>query len=209
MKNPNPSQESMREANYRFKKGKCNIFPITPVNEIWLPIIAFPELQDWYYISSYGRVYSRLYDCIVRTRHVGRGYLIVTLRRKNNTPVDILVHRLVMMTFNPIPNPEEMQVNHINGIKTNNGLANLEWTTNSENMIHAYNHGLYKKGEDASFSVLTNNQVELICEALEKQYSNAEICNYAAIPYNKRYVSMVEQIKSRHNWKQISCKYNF
>ncbi|MCM1217913.1 MAG: HNH endonuclease [Lachnospiraceae bacterium] len=59
------------------------------------------------------------------------------------------VHRLVMNTFCPIENSEELQVNHINGHKDDNRLENLEWCTRSENLIHAFKTGLEErpKGE--------------------------------------------------------------
>ncbi len=70
----------------------------------------------------------------------------------------ISVHRLVAIAF--IPNPEnKLQVNHKDGIKTNNVVENLEWATYRENTNHAIKNNLVAFGERHGGSKLTEKQV--------------------------------------------------
>lgn len=65
-------------------------------------------------------------------------YLICTISSRATK-----VHRLVAMAF--IPNQYNKDtVNHINWIKTDNNIENLEWCTNSENLKHAHRTWLSK-----------------------------------------------------------------
>lgn len=67
-------------------------------------------------------------------------YLRVSLC-KNGKDELIYIHRLVAEAY--IPNPENKpMVNHINGIKSDNRVENLEWVTDQENRTHAFEHGL-------------------------------------------------------------------
>lgn len=67
-------------------------------------------------------------------------YLNVWLT-KNWEEKIFLAHRLIAITF--IPNPENKpHINHINWIKSDNRVENLEWCTASENMKHAWDTGL-------------------------------------------------------------------
>ena len=204
IKNPNPTNEDMSYSNYRFKKGKPTYIAIHHCDEIWKPIIL-PNIQDWYYISNYGNVYSKLYNCKIRPRFLGRGYYVVTLRTKDGKADDYLVHRLVMLTFHPIDNPEEMQVNHMDGIKTNNKDTNLEWATQEENMLHAYNIGLRKSGEDVNLAVISDQQAHEICRYIQLGYSDKDI---AYLIDMEGHEGLIYQIRKGNNWKHISRQYN-
>ena len=68
---------------------------------------------------------------------INKGYLRAGLRLPNGKTKTIEIHRAIAEHF--IDNPERLpQVNHINGIKTDNSINNLEWCTASHNIQHAY-----------------------------------------------------------------------
>jgi len=91
-----------------------------------------------------------------------RNYLRVTLS-KSNTQKRHSVHRLVATAF--LENHENLeQVNHKDGVTTNNKIENIEWCTQSENQKHAFRTGLQMpvKGENHGNCKLTNEQIEEI-----------------------------------------------
>jgi hypothetical protein len=102
-------------------------------------------LKDYpsYSITKDGKVFSHKYNKFLAERNnKNRGYNSVLLYH-NNIKKNVLVHRLVAMTF--LDNPLNKRcVNHINGIKTDNRIENLQWATHSENSIHAFSTGLNK-----------------------------------------------------------------
>lgn len=83
---------------------------------------------------SNGRVIERLEPgALISARLDKHGYLTIFSRELPTS----LVSRLVALTF--LENPEaKPQVNHLNGVTTDNRPDNLEWATNSENHLHAF-----------------------------------------------------------------------
>ena len=67
------------------------------------------------------------------------------------------IHRLVAEAFCS-GYKENLQVNHIDGVKTNNHHTNLEWCTHAENMKHAYDTGLIKSRKGIKTGKPTNNK---------------------------------------------------
>ena len=84
-------------------------------------------IYPYYMISNFGRIYHKYTGKFLKPGWETSGYLFVALST-NLGPKNCLVHRLVMKSFNPIINHNELQVNHINGDKTCNILDNLEST---------------------------------------------------------------------------------
>ena len=95
--------------------------------------------EGLYVVTSDGFVIGVKHNKALKPSIVN-GYSRVKLY-KNAQPKTFSVHRLVADAF--IPNKQQKdQVNHIDGNKANNTVENLEWVTQSENQIHAFQHGL-------------------------------------------------------------------
>ena len=119
--------------------------------EIWKEIKDFSK----YEVSSYGRIKSLYYgkEKIMKQKPDKDGYLLVNLYLKKKSCTK-KVHRLVLEHFKNNKNNKET-VNHKDGIKTNNHIDNLEWSTRSENNFHAFRTGLrVQKAEHCKKKVL-------------------------------------------------------
>lgn len=165
--------------------------------EIWKKIKNYEGLYE---VSSLGRIKS-----LPRTTTKGgilkqnksRFYLTVCLSKENQFR-SLTVHRLVATHF--ISNPsQKAYVNHKDGNKFNNNIENLEWTTPSENKLHAVKNNLTHspRGNKHWAAKLTEKQV--IKMRLER--SHKKLKNIA-----KEYkvsIQLVSDILNRKRWKHI------
>lgn len=131
------------------------------MTELWKDI---PKSEGKYQVSDNGRISSSKFFGEVRllSTYLDGRYTRVTLHL-NGRHIKPLVHRLVMEAFVG-PRPDGYEVNHIDGNKLNNALSNLEYTTSSENMKHAFGLGLMKpaRGEKHGQAKLTTDDVKKI-----------------------------------------------
>lgn len=178
-------------------------------NEEWRLIEGFPD----YMVSNTGRVmhlgfiktlkrgfcyYKKPW--ILKMTKVGRGYLGVSLKDEQGYHLQ-LVHRLVANAF-ILNEHNKPQVNHIDGIKTNNNVTNLEWCTDSENMEHALKTGLKSSGCSVYNSKLTYNQILDIRTNCVKGKKGFSIIDFA-----KKYGVVISTISNVLKWK--TYKYGF
>jgi hypothetical protein len=154
-----------------------------------------------YYINELGALFScsngKKYELKQSLRN---GYPCVSFWINGKVKTQY-VHRLVAQTFIPNPNNKRV-VNHINGIKTDNKVLNLEWCTYSENMQHAFDTGLNVSskckrniGEYNAMSKIKSADVVLIINDTRSQSAIAK--DYGVSQ------TIISKIKLRKYWKHI------
>jgi hypothetical protein len=122
-----------------------------------------------YAVSMDGVVANAKTGRILKPRLTRKGYLRVDLG-----PKSYLVHRLVASLY--LSNSDNLPVvNHIDGIKANNHVSNLEWVTHQENIVHAFKLGL-------RYAPINGHKI--IRHMLPK-YSNEEISAITGVPIEK------------------------
>lgn len=145
--------------------------------ETWRSIIGFEGIYE---VSSLGRV-KRVHGGMGATS--GRnlkgqrtnkfGYLKVSLY-KNDVAKQCLIARLVASAF--IPNPfKKPQVNHKNGVVTDNTVENLEWATDSENKFHRARILKVLIGQNHKMAKLKNVDISQIRQLLKMGISQVKI----------------------------------
>ena len=138
------------------------------MSEKWKDIAGYDGL---YQVSDKGNVRShkRTPGMILKQSPTNCGYMKVQLY-KNAKGKMHYVHRLVAQAF--LPNPQgKSEINHIDGNKTNNALSNLEWSSRSENQLHAIDHGLREPSPmTGRFGALNHNSRAIIQKDMNGQF---------------------------------------
>ena len=161
----------------------------------------------YYFVSNFGRVKStndkgnwgdkRTLKIIVRKS----GYCVVNLHSYRGAVKKMKqyrVHQLVAKAF--IPNPEKKPIiNHLDGNKENNHVSNLEWCTQSENMIHAYKNGLCSRKKGVKTTKLTVDDVKEI----RKRYKNKNISQYQLSEDYSVTESTIRNVINKTSWKWV------
>lgn len=146
----------MRKYKAKFievRKEDCRELKIIP---------SFPR----YAVDADGSIYSLNYKNsgkMVRLKPAisKRGYLATVLLGEDSRYHTVQIHRCVCEAFNGIREYPQFEVNHINGIKTDNRKENLEYCSHSDNILHAFRCGLAMplRDEDNPKNKLSNAQV--------------------------------------------------
>ena len=138
------------------------------LDQLWWPV---PGWEGFYEVSNRGRVRSldrwvegqrrRFWPGVELTPRMGSGgYLSVTLHRAGDQ-WQVMVHRLVMLTFAGAC-PDGNEVAHENGIRTDNRLSNLRYTTRADSHNDKRAHGTHLEGERTPAAKLTAQQARTI-----------------------------------------------
>lgn len=115
--------------------------------EKWRQIDGHPKHE----VSDLGNIRNKKTGRIMKQFVNSRGYKVLMIDGAAER-----VHRLVAKAFIPTED-YSLDVNHIDGNKTNNTIKNLEWCTRSDNIRHAFKNGLSQSNLNDSSRRLGNN----------------------------------------------------
>jgi len=120
---------------------KQNALDFYKSGEIWSFYLRSQNLL----VSNKGNVKSFTTNKIRKTQKTKQGYESITFKTLTGKRKTKHIQRIVAETFIPCKNKDLLEVNHINGNKSDNSIENLEWTTGQENLQHARDNNLFKK----------------------------------------------------------------
>ena len=173
--------------------------------EIWKNVVYENLIQNLYQVSNLGNIRNISSGIIQKNSIDSRGYVRFSSRTMTGGVRTIKIHRLVAYTFLKNPNYKHMEVNHIDGNRTNNYVGNLEWVSEKENSEHAWLTGLNDNYGD-KIGTHDVDVVRKVCELLVE--TGGRVINVVrAIEPIVVSESFVRHIKYKRIWKRISDEY--
>ena len=166
--------------------------------ESWLPVVSYEglyEVSDLGNVRNVRRRKSTWPGRVLKPRLYTSGHLHVHLCREGQATA-LLIHRLVLAAFTR-PAARQQEGNHINGVKADNRLINLEWITHAGNARHAFTTGLSPKGESRSQAKLTEADVRAI-RAARGTLSQRTLARQFGVDQ-----SVICEIQCRKCWKHV------
>lgn len=126
---------------------------------MWIPIEGFLG----YEISDKGEVRNINTGRVLSQFKNNRGYLKVSIKSSDSGKYrNVLVHRLVAKAYvDAEDETNQIQVNHINEVKTDNRADNLEWVTPSENIN--YGTGIERRAKSQSYPIVMKYRGITVC----------------------------------------------
>ena len=179
--------------------------------ELWKKVNYNGQILDRYSVSDYGRVYDHKRNIFLPFQD-NYGYYRTSLN-VNGEIIQCFVHRIELMSFNPIANFNDMVVNHKDGNKKRNLLSNLEWVTQIENTRHAWDNNLSNcYGLNNGKGKYDDATIHKICSFIDQGLSTPQICDKFNLEFGNnrdKFNSLIYNIKSGFSHRNISEQYNF
>lgn len=163
----------------------------------WIPV---PGYEGLYEINEMGQIFILKSKKLRKNKLWKNGYIGVNLYKNRKYKIHCL-HRLLLQAFRPIPNDENLQAAHLNGIKTDNRLENLIWATTKENASHKKLHGTIGEGSKNAMSKLTDADILEIERLYNKGFSSTKIGHRLGISG-----SSVARIMRGERWRHLGIK---
>lgn len=161
-----------------------------------------------YMASDDGRIYSKHTGIYLKQRQNRGGYSVLNLRSDQGNIKTVSVHQLIAKAHIPNNNFDRKYVNHINSIRDDNRVENLEWCTAKENMNHALKFGNFRpsfsnekgfnKGTRNPRNRLTEEDVLDIRMFFENNISMKDIARVYGVAYET-----IRSITNRRNWSWL------
>lgn len=166
------------------------------MQEVWKDIVG---LEGHYQVSSNARVRNKKTGRILKTQvsKGTQGYEQVRFS-VDKVKTTMKVHRIVAVAF--VENPLNLPcVNHINSVRDDNRIENLEWCTQKHNVQHSYNSGSNSNAGEKHPTAILN--LGLVAE-MRKLYADGMRIKDIATNYLLKYDTVWQAIKGK-NWKGV------